>query len=107
LTFPRIAARAKERKSRRQARLDSHNEDYWLREQQGLSPPLALVNSPSDEEESEGEQTTSDRWEAMAPLLPGVEGVVMEPTLEAGAEPPLAGLSAEAPTGAVEAPPSP
>jgi hypothetical protein len=32
------AAQAKEMKTRRQARFDSHNEDYRLRKQQGLSP---------------------------------------------------------------------
>jgi hypothetical protein len=88
------AARAKERKIRRQEHFDKHNEDYWLREQHGLSPLPALVNSASDEEESEGERTTSYRWEAVAPPSPGVEGVIAEPTLEAGTEPSIDDTSA-------------
>jgi hypothetical protein len=43
----------------------------------------------------------------VAPPSLGVEGVVAEPNLEAGAEPPVAGSSAEAPTGATEAPAEP
>jgi hypothetical protein len=45
------AARAKEKRLRRQERLEQYNEEYRLREQQGFSPPLALANSSSDEEE--------------------------------------------------------
>jgi hypothetical protein len=66
-----------------------------------------LVNSSLDEEESEGERTTSDRWEPAAPPSPGVEQVVTEPTLEVGAEPPVAGSSAEASAGAAKAPAEP
>jgi hypothetical protein len=102
-----LAARAKERKIRKQEHLDRHNEDYRLHEQQDLSPPPGLVNSSSDEEESEGERTTSDRWEAMAPPSPGVEGVIAELTLEAGAEPPVIGSLSEALAGIGEAPPEP
>jgi hypothetical protein len=65
------------------------------------------VNSSSDEEESEGEWTTSDRWEPAMPPSLGVEGVVAEPTLEAGAESPVVGSSPQAPAGAVEAPAEP
>lgn len=57
----------------------------------GLSPPSALVNSSLDEEESEGERSTSDTWEPAAPPLPGVKGVVAKPTLEVSEEPPIAG----------------
>jgi hypothetical protein len=61
-------ALAKERKIRRREHLEQHNEEYRLREQQGLSPPPALVNSSSDEEEeSDGERTTFDRWEPAPP----------------------------------------
>jgi hypothetical protein len=67
------AALAKERKIRRRERLEKYNEEYRPCEQQGLSPPLALANSSSDEEESDGERTTSDRWEP-APPSPWVEG---------------------------------
>jgi hypothetical protein len=45
------AARTKEKRLRRQERLEQYNEEYRLCEQQGLSPPLALANSSSDEEE--------------------------------------------------------
>jgi hypothetical protein len=45
------AALAKERKIRQRERLEQHNEEYRMREQQGLSPPSVLVNSSSDEEE--------------------------------------------------------
>jgi hypothetical protein len=66
-----------------------------------------LVNSSSDEEESERQRTTSDRWEPAALPSPGVEGVVTESTLKAGAEPPVAGSSTEALVGAAEPPPPP
>jgi hypothetical protein len=45
------AALAKERKIRQRERLEQHNEEYRMREKQGLSPPSVLVNSSSDEEE--------------------------------------------------------
>jgi hypothetical protein len=79
----------------------------------GSPPPPALVNSLSDEEdESDGERTTSNRWEP-APPSPWAEGAAMELVPEAGAEPPTAKLSlkvpagtAEAPAGAAEVPPT-
>jgi hypothetical protein len=49
------AARAKEQKIRRRERLEQYNEEYQLREQQGLSPPLAPVVSSSEEEEEESD----------------------------------------------------
>jgi hypothetical protein len=61
-----------------------------------------LVNSSSDEEESEGEQTTSDRWEPAVPPSPRAEGAAVESTLEIGAKPPIAG-SSEVPAGTSEA----
>jgi hypothetical protein len=45
------AARAGEQKIRRRECLEQYNEEYRLREQQGLSPPLAPADSSSDEEE--------------------------------------------------------
>jgi hypothetical protein len=97
------AARAKEKRIRRWERLEQHNEEYRLREQQGLSPPLAPANSSSDEEESDGERTTSDKWE---PALPSsrAEETVVELALVAGAEPPATGPSEEVPAGATKAP---
>jgi hypothetical protein len=66
------------------------------------SPP-ALVNSLSDkEEESDGEQTTSNRWEP-APPSPRNEGAVVELVLEAGMELPATGPSVEVHVGTTEA----
>jgi hypothetical protein len=48
------AARAKEKKLRRRERLEQYNEEYRLRELQGLSLPLAPAKSSSEEEESDG-----------------------------------------------------
>jgi hypothetical protein len=48
--------RAKERRLRRRERLEQYDEKYRLREQQGLSPPLAPANSSSEEEEGEEEE---------------------------------------------------
>jgi hypothetical protein len=96
-------ALAKERRIRWRERLEQYNEEYRLREQQGLSPPPALANSSSDEEEeSNGEQTTFDRWEP-GPPSPRAEGAAVELIPEAGAEPLAAGLSVEVPAGTVEA----
>jgi hypothetical protein len=83
------ATLAKERRIRQEERLDQYNEEYWLREQQGLSPLPALANSSSHEEESDGGRSTSDRWEP-APPSPRVEGAAVESTFEAGMEPPVA-----------------
>jgi hypothetical protein len=66
-----------------------------------------LVNLSSYEEESEGERTTSDRWEPVAPPSPGAKGAAVELTLEIGAEPLVAGSSEEVPAGTSEAPPEP
>jgi hypothetical protein len=82
----------KEKKIKRRERLEQHDEEFQLRKQQGLSPLAALVNSSSDEEEeSDGEWATSDRWEP-APPSPRAEGTT--------AEPPVVGLSEEVPAGA-------
>jgi hypothetical protein len=63
-----------------------------------------LVNSSSDkEEESDGERTTSDRWEPVPPS-PRAEGAAVELVTEAGAEPPAAELSEEMPAGTTEVP---
>jgi hypothetical protein len=63
-----------------------------------------LVNSSSDEEENEGERTTSDRWEPSAPPSPRVEGAAVESALETGAEPLVAGSSAKVLAGTSETP---
>jgi hypothetical protein len=49
------------------------------------------------------ERTTSDRWEP-APPSPRAEGAAVELVPEVGAEPPVTGLSEEAPAGATETP---
>jgi hypothetical protein len=98
------ATRTKEKRLKRQERLEQYNEEYRLREQQGLSRPLASANSLSDEEEeSDGERTTSDRWEP-APLLPQAEEAAVELVPVAGAEALATGPSVDAPVGATEAP---
>jgi hypothetical protein len=98
------AALTKEKKIWRKERLDRYNEEYRLREQQGLSPLTVLANSLSDEEEeSDGEQITSDRWEPVPPS-PRAEGMPVELAPEAGTEPPATGLSVEVPVGTVEVP---
>jgi hypothetical protein len=51
---------AKEKKLRWRERLEQYDEEYRLREQQGLSPPLAPANSSSEEEEEEEEEEESD-----------------------------------------------
>jgi hypothetical protein len=61
-----------------------------------------LANSSSDEEEGDGEENTSDRWEP-APPSPRAEGAAVELTLEAGTELPIVGSSVEVPAGTVEA----
>jgi hypothetical protein len=53
-------ARAKERKLKRWERLEQLDEEYRLREQQRLSPPLVSANSSSEEEEGEEEEEESD-----------------------------------------------
>jgi hypothetical protein len=110
---PEWAARAKEKKIRWRQHLEQHNEEYRLREQQGLSPPPAPVNSSLEEEESDGERTTSDRWEPM-PLSSRAEGAAVELVPEAGVESPVAGPSEKVlagtmkvPVGAAEVPPIP
>jgi hypothetical protein len=97
------AARAKEKKLRRQERLEQYNKEYRLREQQGLSPPPALaISSSNEEEKSDGEQTTSDRWKPVPPS-PRAEGATEELVPGAGADPPAARILEEAPAGATEA----
>jgi hypothetical protein len=44
----------KEKRLRQWERLELYNEEYRLREQLGLCPPLAPTNSSSDDEESDG-----------------------------------------------------
>jgi hypothetical protein len=54
------AARKKEKRIRRWEGREQRDEEYRLREQQGLSPPVTPENSSSGEEEEE----ESDRGQA-------------------------------------------
>jgi hypothetical protein len=109
-------ARAKERRIRRWEHLEQYNEEYRLREQWGLSPPLAPANSSLEEEEEEGSDggcAAPERWDPPPPSRRAAE-VVADLVLMAGAEASVVGSSTEvpagatsAPTGATEAPPSP
>jgi hypothetical protein len=59
----------------RQERLEQHNEEYRLREQQGVSPLPALVNLLSDEEEeSDGGTDHLQRVGTRAPIATGRGG---------------------------------
>jgi hypothetical protein len=85
-------ARRRERETRHRERPERRSEEFWLREQQGLSSPGTEEYSSSDEEEEEEEeevreQVLHDRWEP-APLSP-------EPAPVAGVA--LPGAGAEAP----------
>jgi hypothetical protein len=95
-------ALAKERKIRRREHLEQHNEEYRLREQQGLSLLPVLVNSSSNEESDKSGPPLIGG--SPHPPSPRAEGAAMELVPEAGSEPPAAGLSVEVPVGATEAP---
>jgi hypothetical protein len=98
------AAHGKEQRIRRRERLEQYNEEYRLREQQGLCPPPPLENSLSDEkEEIDGGRVVPDKWEP-APPSPQAEGAAVELAPEAGVEPPAVEPSEEVPAGAAEAP---
>jgi hypothetical protein len=60
------------------------------------------ISSSNEEEKSDGEQTTSDRWEPVPPS-PQAEGATEELVLGAGADPPAARILEEALVGATEA----
>jgi hypothetical protein len=100
-------ARAKERKLKRWERLEQLDEEYRLREQQRLSPPLVSANSSSEEEEeeSDGGRAAPERWNT-PPLSPRAAKVTVEFISAAGAEASAPGSSVEAPAGAAEAPAS-
>jgi hypothetical protein len=84
--------------------LEKYNEEYRLREQQGLYPPLVSANSSLDvEEESDGWRATSDRWDP-APPSPRAEAAAVELVPVGSAEAPATGPSFEAPADVTEAP---
>jgi hypothetical protein len=86
------ATRKKERRIRRRECREQRDEEYRLREQQGLSP-LATSEYSSlgegEEEESDGGQAPSKRWEP-APPSPRVAEAAEEQVPGAGAEVPTA-----------------
>jgi hypothetical protein len=55
------AGLAKERRIKRQERLDQYNEEYRQREQQGLSPPTAGQPSPFHDQLVTASQKQEDR----------------------------------------------
>jgi hypothetical protein len=86
-------ARRRERDARHWERRKRRNEEFRLREQQGLSSPGTEEYSSSDEEEEEEEeevreQVLPDRWEP-APLSPEPAPVAGGPSPGAGAEAPV------------------
>jgi hypothetical protein len=91
-----------EQRIRRRERWEQRDEEYRLREQQGLSPPAASEYSSSDEdeEESDGGRAPSERWDPTPPSPRAVE----EQAPGAGAEAPAIGQSVEGTVCATEAP---
>jgi hypothetical protein len=82
------------------------DEEYWLREQQGLSHPATPENLSSeeeeDEEESDGGRAPTERWNPPSPSLRAVEAAE-EQAPAVGAEMPAAGRSVEEAARAAEA----
>jgi hypothetical protein len=102
----RAAARKKERRIRRQERREQRDEEYRLREQQGLSPSATSEYSSSgegEEEESDGGQAPPERWQP-APPSPRAAESAEEQVPRAGAELPTTRLSTEGAVRATEAP---
>jgi hypothetical protein len=67
---PERVARKKEKRIRRWERREWRDEEFRLREQQGLSPPATSEDSSSGEEEEEegdGGQALPERWEPAPP----------------------------------------
>jgi hypothetical protein len=70
------AARKKERSIRRWERREQRSEEFWLREQQGLSSPGTSEYSSSGEEEEEGSdggRAPPERWVPSPPSPRAVE----------------------------------
>jgi hypothetical protein len=114
-------ARKKEKRIRWRERREQCDEEFRLREQQGLSPPATSEDSSSgEEEESDGGRTLPERWEPSPPspraaeaaeeIAPGA-GVgaptVRRPTREATRAAEMTGSAAVATPAAAERPPSP
>jgi hypothetical protein len=62
--------RKKERRIRRRERLEKRDEEFRLREQQGLFPPVTSEYSSSEEEEEEecDGGVLPERWQLAPPL---------------------------------------
>jgi hypothetical protein len=64
------AVRKKEKRIRRRERREQRSEEFWLREQQGLSSSATSEYSLSDEEEeSDTGRALPERWEPAPPPL--------------------------------------
>jgi hypothetical protein len=63
------SARRKEKTIRRWEHREQESEEYRLREQQGLSPPVTPENSSSSEEEEESDEgrAPSEKWIPLPP----------------------------------------
>jgi hypothetical protein len=88
------AAHKKERGIRH---LEQRDEEFRLREQQGLPPPVTSEYSSSkeeEEEESDGGQAPLERWEPAPPSLRAAEAAE-DQAPRAGAKAPAAGRSTE------------
>jgi hypothetical protein len=70
-------ARKRERRLRRRECRERRDEEFRLREQQGLSPQVTSEDSSSeeDEEEDDGGQALPDRWEPTPPSPEAAEAV--------------------------------
>jgi hypothetical protein len=99
------AAHAKERRLWRQERREQYSEEYWLREQQGLSPPGTPEGSSLEEEEEErnGGRAPPERWNPPPPSPEAAEAAA-ESAPVAGADAPATRFSVEEPASAVDAP---
>jgi hypothetical protein len=60
--------RKKEKRIRRRERREQRDEEFRLREQQGLSPPATSEDSSlGEEEESDGARALAERWAPSPP----------------------------------------
>jgi hypothetical protein len=89
-----------------QERREQYSEEYWLREQQGVSPAGTPAVSSSEEEEEERDGgAPPERWNP-PPLSPRAAEAAVELTPVAGAEALATGLSVEVPVSTAEVPAS-
>jgi hypothetical protein len=99
------AARKKKKRIRQRGRQEQRSEGFRLREQLGLSSPVTLEYSASDEEEeeSDGGRAPPERWEP-SPTSPKATKAAEETAPGAGARAPAARQPTREATRAAEAP---